>query len=265
MLTALQVELEAVADGALPVGNALYIHGLFFRLLQEVNINISDYLHNVQSIKPYTLSTLQGVKQNKGWCSVCQGKKYRFRATFMQEEVFLNFYEVVYSYYVNKKTVKIGNIDFLVSKIDLERTNKFEDLIGNEVNLQKFEIDFLSPTNFRVNGIQHIFPDSHTVFKSYKNRWNTFCPNHLIFPEHDLSLIYDGCYSVRYNLHTEIIEMGKYKMVGFKGTCRYEINPKLSGELRDRASGLLKFARYCGTGYKTTMGLGQTKVSFMIK
>ena len=67
----------------------------------------------------------------------------------MQEEVFLNFYEVVYSYYVNKKTVKIGNIDFLVSKIDLERTNKFEALIGNEVNLQKVEKGFLSPNKLK--------------------------------------------------------------------------------------------------------------------
>jgi CRISPR/Cas system endoribonuclease Cas6 (RAMP superfamily) len=45
---------------------------------------------------------------------------------------------------------------------------------------------------------------------------------------------------------------------GFSGFCAYKISG-VEAAVSSQAAQLAEFSLYCGTGYKTTMGLGQTR------
>lgn len=66
------------------------------------------------------------------------------------------------------------------------------------------------------------------------------------------------------------MNFGRYKQLGFVGDCEYQFLDNVSKggsseanresqELLKQADALANFAFYCGTGYKTTMGMGQTR------
>jgi len=63
----------------------------------------------------------------------------------------------------------------------------------------------------------------------------------------------------RYRLETHILNFGSYQEVGFTGRCRYELDKNTPEEVAHALNALADFAFYCGTGAKTTMGMGQTK------
>jgi CRISPR-associated endoribonuclease Cas6 len=62
----------------------------------------------------------------------------------------------------------------------------------------------------------------------------------------------------RYALRTERVDFGSFGETGWMGVCRYEV---FSEEVAlKRVLHLLSdFAFYCGTGYKTPQGMGQTR------
>ena len=48
------------------------------------------------------------------------------------------------------------------------------------------------------------------------------------------------------------------KGMGFVGRAFFEVAPKAGEDLARRVNALADFAFFCGTGKKTTMGMGQT-------
>ena len=64
---------------------------------------------------------------------------------------------------------------------------------------------------------------------------------------------------------SRMLDFGKHKAIGFVGSCAYQFfverqsDGKGDTEMLRLANLLADFAFYCGTGYKTTMGMGQTR------
>lgn len=261
MPTAVNIELKALGDGVLPYSNALYIHGLFYRMIKPGSVEVAAKLHNIEGIKPYTLSMLQGQK-NAAWeLQFYRDSVYKFRATFLNDNYFIPFFESILIYSKNQKVLNIGGLEFTVQSINLERNESFDDILLSQVKEYKqFTLYFLSPTSFRVKGRNYLFPDVEHVFRSYMNKWNEYCPPGLAIDVTRVEDISLACFPVRYNLNTEIFDMGNYKVAGFRGSCTYEVEPKAEKETRLIIDCLLRFSRYSGTGYKTTMGMGQTSV-----
>jgi CRISPR-associated endoribonuclease Cas6 len=63
----------------------------------------------------------------------------------------------------------------------------------------------------------------------------------------------------RYRLESKIWDFGSYQEVGFTGVCRFEIEKNVSNDKVVILNALADFAQFCGTGAKTTMGMGQTR------
>jgi len=263
LLTSIDVELEAVSSGLLPFNsNSLYIHALFFKLVSEDNETLGESIHNRDGFKPYTLSSLRGGKKNNWNIEIIANNKYRFRATFLNDDIFIAFFNSALLYYNQSKPVKLDELDFKITKLVLKQNESFEELTANNViNDNNFELIFTSPTSFRVKGRNYLFPDSSLVFKSYFDKWNAFCPEKLRIAESEINQIITACFPVKHHLYTELLDMGKYKVVGFKGKCQYEVEKTLDEILFGKLNWLLRFSRYSGTGYKTTMGMGQTTLA----
>jgi CRISPR-associated endoribonuclease Cas6 len=98
-------------------------------------------------------------------------------------------------------------------------------------------------------------PIPETVLGSWLERWKRFSSASL---PHAVQEVGQANLALsRYELRSGVIEY-KEKWIGFTGKCRFRI---LSGdEFWVRLCNLLAdYSFYCGTGYKTTFGLGQTR------
>ncbi|MFZ5942933.1 MAG: CRISPR-associated endoribonuclease Cas6 [Bacillota bacterium] len=256
--------MTAIDNGVLPYNNSLLIHGLFLSLINEADPLLSKEIHDQDGFKPYTLSMLRGGKNINGEIIIYKGSNYKCRITFMSDNLFNNFYNIVFYKQKQGHSLKIGKINFFVAKVKLEKNEDYYDLVENNNSYSNmFELTFFSSTSFRVKGKNYIFPDPVNIVRSYFNKWNAFCPKYLKYKMEDLDVLVNSFFPVKHRIFTELFDMGNYKIVGFKGRCQYEIERGLEFESINILMSLIKYSRYCGTGYKTTMGMGQTGIRFL--
>jgi CRISPR-associated endoribonuclease Cas6 len=122
------------------------------------------------------------------------------------------------------------------------------------------DLRFLSPTSFHSQGNHYPLPDPVLVFSSYLTRWNVFAPEELRINVALLDVVSAHLVIAHYRLETEMVDFGGYNQVGFTGIVKYRIKKSelLGREMCKRLNALADFANYCGTGHKTTQGMGQT-------
>ena len=125
---------------------------------------------------------------------------------------------------------------------------------------------FYSPTAFRrmtprgQKTRSDAYLDLIRCYQSWVNKWNAFAP--IKFDKTDI-LNFVTEYGQLTSVATESkrLHFGKHIETGWVGTCACVFYPEdaLDTELLRIVNCLAAFAFYCGTGYKTTMGMGQTR------
>jgi len=118
-------------------------------------------------------------------------------------------------------------------------------------------IRFHSPTTFRQASGNTVQPYPDLVFGSWWDKWNAFAPNPVQMPRDERARVLASISTARCNISTRMLDFGPFKQVGFVGTVSYDLS-RLSEHERRWLDLLARFAFYCGTGAKTTMGMGQT-------
>ena len=66
----------------------------------------------------------------------------------------------------------------------------------------------------------------------------------------------------RYKLRTQMMDFRSYRQLGFVGECEFGVRKGLCEEALGALQVLADFSVFAGVGYKTTMGLGQTRRLF---
>jgi len=64
----------------------------------------------------------------------------------------------------------------------------------------------------------------------------------------------------RYKLQTELVDFGKYKIIGCTGRCTYQLDKHMPLFQKKMLHSLAYFAEFAGIGYKTSMGMGDVSV-----
>jgi CRISPR-associated endoribonuclease Cas6 len=118
-------------------------------------------------------------------------------------------------------------------------------------------LSFASPTLFHSSGRNVILPFPAFVFGSYFDRWNANADSPLgadvrRFAEESVEIS-------AFRMSTDQVQLNRGSSVtGFTGTCQFRAQNHEQSWLRVLHL-LAAFSFWCGTGYKTTMGLGQTQ------
>ena len=121
---------------------------------------------------------------------------------------------------------------------------------------------FISPTSFRSKGNHLPLPIPRNLFYSYLRRWNAFASKSveeeafLAWVERYVTISY-------YELQTRRTAVAKAGLVtGFVGRLTLSLSVKGLANVGYVAYfyALVELAQYCGTGHKTTFGLGQTRL-----
>jgi CRISPR-associated endoribonuclease Cas6 len=284
MLASLTVYLFPVEKAILPPTMGHYIHAAFLDIARQMDSKIAERLHLNQPYKPFTVSPLQGKfdKQGKGKLFIRAGTECWVRFTIMDDYLL----SAVVKFFTEGESsmLRLGDSMFQVTKVttngggtdgNWSACTTFEELFDNASPSDKLNVRFYSPTAFKVhngntNSAQsHVFPDPLHCFQSWLRKWNALSAIQ-IDEDPLLSFVQQYIQFSRYSVKTRIMNFGGYKQLGFVGDCEYRFVGNSHGtrtgspngeskELLKQAEALASFAFYCGTGYKTTMGMGQTR------
>jgi CRISPR-associated endoribonuclease Cas6 len=121
---------------------------------------------------------------------------------------------------------------------------------------------FVSPTTFRAGRLDAPLPEPGAVFRSWLSRWNDFAPPHRRMPTELLDVVHEHvAVAAIDHLRTARHDLGRSSPVGFVGRVTFVITRARRLNQADvwRLNALADYAEFCGTGRKTTQGMGQTR------
>ena len=267
MLVSCVVSLKVKEEVLVPPSMGQVLHAFFLDRVRALEPGLSDMLHGPHPVKPFTVSPLWGkvVFEDNRW-RLFPGEVYSFRIT----SLFPNLSTWLKEEWVQSLPEEIILAGAKLSFDGWTTDNKkhpwagsttYEEIYNSVVNrdgaFNKVNLEFYSPTTFRVGGRNYPLPDPQLVFLNLLQKWNTFSPIYL--GENYIDFIKANVLPGAYKLQTRIIHFDKYKQVGFTGNCSFSIRKQRDDILARVLFMLAEFAYYAGIGYKTTMGMGQVR------
>ncbi len=223
------------------------LNALLYHWLDAADPKLAAFVHDQAEPKPFTVSPL--IADDDG--------RYRFRMTLLEDE---------YGPYVSRgmqkeRSVRVGNNVLAIDGEAQVEHRTYAELAEQAETRSTAILQFESPTTFKTREMQYPLPDPILVFASYHSRWSAFAP-----PEYHIDeawrewLAYHVAVS-RVDVQTEVLSFGKYRHIGFMGKVEYSVleRPGASAALRRPFNVLADYAFFCGTGHKTTQGMGQTR------
>ncbi len=222
------------------------LNALLYHWLDAADPKLAAIVHDQAEPKPFTVSPLLDDGADR----------YRFRMTLLEDE---------YGPYVSRgmlkeRSARVGDKVLTIDGEAQVTQCSYRDLAQRGSVRPVVIMQFESPTAFRTREMHYPLPDPVLVFASYHARWNAFAP-----PEYRIDegwrewLAYHVAVS-QMEGHTEVLSFGKYQHVGFVGRAEYTvIDQQGDSQALPALNVLSDYAFFCGTGHKTTQGMGQTR------
>ena len=248
--------------------------------VQRGDAKLAGELHEENSIRPYTVSTLlddRGVPL-RAQRRLEPGEGCWLRVTSLEDRLS----NVLLSRVLPNlpPSLEIYKMQF---RVDGYTLNRYEHPWAGQQDWRDYaaeppgpvlpgaRLEFLSPTAFRDKGNDQVLPDPRLVFGSLFERWNAFAPEAMridaAWPD----------FVARCVLIDELTRLNSERWIfaggsrgaatGFTGTVGYRlVSAHKSGQWRSAWDGaaevlgvLADFAFYSGVGHHTTVGMGQTR------
>ena len=250
-----------------------HAHAAFLAILRESDPDLTETLHAQSAQKPFTVSPLIAkAKQHAKQLHIRAGTDCKLRFTFLEDALFTAFGRAFLKFEL--PAIRLGDATFQVKQLvshstetqDWSGNATYADLVQSAKTETEIRLKFHSPTAFRTltprgqKSYNHTQVDPIRCYQSWINKWNTFAPVQFD-REKLLAFITEHARVSRTDTRTQALNFGGHTEIGWVGTCtfRFEQESVLDEHLLHAANCLADFAFYCGTGYKTTMGMGQTK------
>jgi CRISPR-associated endoribonuclease Cas6 len=246
------------------LGRACY--AFFLSLVEKVNPSLAEELHAPRGLKPFTVSALfNWEKPHLVQPEVREGERYWIRFTSIEADLSRLLAEEVLPGLPPR--VELGPATFEAGSpiTDNEghpwaRTTSAQALVEEWFSAarvgRRFTLEFASPTAYRRIHRNVVVPWPGAIFGGYLAAWNRYCAP--AFDRDLLDLVEADVAITRYELRTAVVQIGPAREIGCVGRCGYTI---FGGEkaLWRVINLLADFSQFCGTGYKKTMGMGQTR------
>ena len=236
----------ATRNQNLPENCVPALHATFFQWLECGDAELARCVHDEYDPKPYTVSPLV-VDNERTAC---------FRITLLDDALL----PVLQAGINQAPQVRIAWATLELA--DAPRiTQRSYAQIANAANENPdIILRFDSPTSFRSHEMHYPLPDPVMVFASYLARWNAFAPEPLRIADTWLEWLQQSVAVTRFEVETRAVQFKNFSQIGFVGTVQYSVMPHQS----DRGgiaplNALATYAEFCGTGHKTTQGMGQTR------
>ena len=246
------------------------LHSWFLDQVRRMDADLSAYMHDGQSEKPFTISGLldgELLHQPDRKLLVQADQSYHWVVTALSANV---------ADWMQNWTpppemrLKSGTLTIERCAIAPPMTT-YEDLwmqAGEQMGKNRSHslcFTFLSPTGFRQHGNHLPLPIPASVFQSYLRRWNHFVE--LEFDPFEFKQwVEEHIVILRHQIQSSKVQAGKQGSVtGFTGSVQFGLTSKAKAhsDYVQLVHALEQLAPYCGTGHKTTFGLGQTRLGWL--
>lgn len=218
------------------------MHGVLFRRLRETDLAAAEFAH-AHEPRPFAIAA-----PNQ------QGPHLLFRCAGLSEPVTSaigNTFEAGMEFDLGPSSVRV--LDVVLERTGYEEL--YEAYLPREGAHERISLRFVSPTTFRVRKANMPMPLPRLLWQSWAARWNAFSEIQLgNFGE----WAEEHVVPARFRLRSRVAQVGGATLVGAVGECEYRILRPEALEAQVAAM-LATYAGYCGSGQKTTMGLGTTE------
>ena len=254
-----------------------HAHAVFLSLLRIGNPKKAEEAHATSAQKPFTVSPLiaRGTRHRDS-LHLQAGTDCKLRFTFLSDALFAHFALVFFTHPL--PSIRLGHATLQINRLTTtpDETDHwgsmttYEELIETAETATHMQMRFHSPTAFRAltprgqDRRDEAAIDLVRCYQSWVNKWNTFAPIQ-IDKEKLLEFVANHAGLTAIDSKNRILDFDRHKIAGFVGSCAYRFfidqEPDDAGdfEMLRWVNLLADFAFYCGTGYKTTMGMGQTR------
>lgn len=223
------------------------LNALFYRWLEAADARLAAFVHDQAEPKPFTLSPLIA-DNNEG---------HHFRVTLLEDQ----YWPYIEQGMKRERTIRAGNRILAMNGETQIDYRTYADLAQSSTTQWEVVLQFDSPASFKMGEMHYPLPDPTLVFASYRARWNAFAPEQLRIDERWLEWVKSGVAVSRFELQSQSVDFGRYQQIGCVGKVQYTVidrGPE-SKEGRGPLNALADYAFFCGTGHKTTQGMGQTR------
>lgn len=265
-LASIVFPLTAGLDTAVPRHAGRLLHAAFLHWLQHHQPELVARLHDKNYARPYALSDLHGHFTHDGpWRKIRQGQTVWFRLTTLEE----TFGELVAQAaarqpgpQLDDRTLTPGPACLTPAQHHYAGTTTFAALAA-EVQAateagqlpESVTLRFDSATCFMENDHALPLPVPRYVFGYLLNKWQLASP--FALPVEEVQHFVDSIHLAYSRLETQMVDLKKYRRVGFTGVARFALHPAMPNIYRQSLHLLAKFAYFSGVGSHTTMGMGQ--------
>jgi CRISPR-associated endoribonuclease Cas6 len=257
-LLALTLHLQPHHTSPLYPQYTIGLHAWFLDQVRQTDPTLSATLHDDQTEKAFTLSPLQGNLLTQSQTLHIQAEQpYTFTLTALTKPI-----AQWIAQWLTHLPAELAfcNAPLTITHAELTLPPTTYKKLWQQPPQRRATLSFTTPTSFRRKGQHFPLPLPTNVFHSYLRRWNSFA--HLEYDSDEfLAWVDDSILIDRHRLESTKVTAGKKGTVtAFTGAIEYSISPKATSdeEYEQLFSALIRLAPYCGTGHKTTFGLGQT-------
>jgi len=258
-------------------------------LIQKQNAPLAAKLHEPRRAKPFTTAILHArgterTRRSGGFTGVKGSTKgmdepggIKIRLTLLQDGLYPLVSQFFLQHMGSVPLLLLGQSPLLVSQMTVTPESgepwagfgSFEDLLaqGSEAETT-WTMRFATPTSFRSVDADIALPIPRLCFQSWLHSWDEHAP-HPFFPDKAerrrfLEEVVEWRVSVADARISPAVQDyyfdGQHvRERGFEGVCRFAVRPsKVAPHHRKILATLVRYSYFCGTGRKTTMGMGVT-------
>jgi CRISPR-associated endoribonuclease Cas6 len=262
-LVGLEFELVPQVNASIYPQYIIGLHAWFLDQVRGFDPELSAYLHNGESEKPFTVSALDGEMVSSGKNILLKsGQVYRWYVTALSNKV-----AKWMAKWVNNlpEELYLRDICLQIRACNIvHAATTYQKLLSPE-ELRNISLTFISPTSFRRKGHHLPLPIPVNLFQSYLRRWNDFSGTY-VDQSAFLDWVENSVFLSRLDISSvKVLAAKKGAVTGFTGAIELGVSQQgdKHEEFYQLFYALLKLAPYCGTGHKTTFGLGQTRFGWL--
>ena len=267
-LISLEFILRPHTDCELYAQYSIALHAWFLQQIQSFDPDLSAYLHDSQSEKAFSLSGLSGqFVAHRQLLHLQADKTYGWRVNALSKPVAQGL-----STWLRQlpDAVEIKDAPLAIESVQLAKdvttgaTTYAKLHRAAKADTGSVSLSFVSPTSFRRKGNHLPLPWPTNVFHSYLRRWNHFSSKP-VEPTDFLDWLDNNIVIQRHQMASVKVAAGKQGSVtGFTGAIAYTLNRRAAQNptFQTLFYALVRLAPYCGTGHKTTFGLGETRLGW---
>lgn len=247
MLATLQIEFEN-NDEKIKYSHGSLFHGLLMEYLEP---EYADFLHN-QTLNPYSQYVFFDKEKNN----------YVWRISTLTKNAKINIIDRLIENIGSSITLTHNDIRLNVKSKNIINVRTYKEFVDknflqeNRKNI--LNVKLLTPTTYKSNGEYQMFPQVSALYYSVYNKWNLFSDKISLADEEVFQHIINHSQLIRYNLKSYKYCLEKVALNSFIG----DISILLKGtkELAFISNMLLEYAKYCGLGAKTSIGMGGIEI-----